>query len=41
VVPETRWLKDAAHLKSLLGKTTEHYADHVAELQAILTAAGR
>jgi hypothetical protein len=41
VVPETRWLKDSAHLKSLLGNTTEHYADHVAELQAILTAAGR
>jgi Mycothiol maleylpyruvate isomerase N-terminal domain len=41
VVPETRWLKDAAHLKSLLGNTTEHYDDHVADLQAILAAAGR
>jgi hypothetical protein len=41
VVPETRWLKDAGHLKSLLGNTTEHYAEHAADLQAILSAAGR
>ena len=41
VVPETRWLKDAAHLKSLLGNTTEHYPDHEADLRAILAAAGR
>ena len=41
VVPETRWLKDSAHVKSLLGNTTEHYAEHVGELQASLTAAGR
>lgn len=41
VVPETRWLKDPGRLKSLLGNTTEHYAEHLAELQAILAAAGR
>ena len=41
VVPESRWLKESAHLKSLLGNTTEHYADHLAELLAITTAAGR
>ena len=41
VVPETRWLKDSAHLKSLLGNTTEHYDDHLADLQAVLAAAGR
>jgi hypothetical protein len=41
VVPETRWLKDPNHLKSLLGNTTEHYADHEADLRAILAAAGR
>jgi hypothetical protein len=41
VVPETRWLKDSAHLKSLLGNTTEHYEDHVADLRAVLAAAGR
>jgi hypothetical protein len=41
VVPETRWLKDSAHLKSLLGNTTEHYDDHTADLRAVLAAAGR
>ena len=41
VVPEARWLKDSDHLKSLLGNTTEHYADHEADLKAILAAAGR
>lgn len=41
VVPETRWLKDSGHLKSLLGNTTEHYAEHEADLKAILAAAGR
>jgi hypothetical protein len=41
VVPEARWLKDAVHLKSLLGNTTEHYADHMADLRAVLAAAGR
>ena len=41
VVPETRWLKDSEHLKSLLGNTTEHYADHEADLRAVLAAAGR
>jgi hypothetical protein len=41
VVPETRWLKDAKHLKSLLQNTTEHYDDHVADLRAVLAAAGR
>jgi hypothetical protein len=40
VVPETRWLKDPAHLKSLLGNTTEHYAEHEPDLRAILAAAG-
>lgn len=41
VVPETRWLKDPAHLRSLLGNTTEHYGDHLADLRAVLAAAGR
>ena len=41
VVPETRWLKDANHLKSLLQNTTEHYDDHAADLRAVLAAAGR
>jgi hypothetical protein len=41
VVPETRWLKDSEHLKSLFANTTEHYADHEADLRAILAAVGR
>ena len=41
VVPETRWLKDSDHLKSLLCNTTEHYADHEPDLRAILADAGR
>ena len=41
VVPEARWLKDSAHLKSLLGNTTEHYDEHMPELRAVLAAAGR
>ena len=41
VVPEARWLKDSAHLKSLLDNPTEHYAEHMAELGAVLTAARR
>ena len=40
VVPEARWLKDSDHLKSLLGNTTEHYADHEADLRAVLAASG-
>jgi hypothetical protein len=39
VVPETRWIKDAAHLRSLLGNTTEHYLEHEGDLRAILAAA--
>lgn len=41
VVPETRWLKDPARFRSLLGNTTEHYAEHEPELRVILAAAGR
>jgi hypothetical protein len=41
VVPEARWLKDADRIRSLLGNTTEHYGDHMADLRAVLQAAGR
>ncbi len=41
VVPETRWLKDSAHLRSLLGNTSEHYEEHLPDLRAILASAGR
>jgi hypothetical protein len=41
VVPETRWLKHADHLRFFLEETTEHYEDHRADLEAVLAAAGR
>jgi hypothetical protein len=41
VVPETRWLKEGVRFQSLLGNTTEHYAEHEAELRAVLAAADR
>jgi hypothetical protein len=41
VVPETRWLKDTARFNSLLGNTTEHYAEHEPDLRAVLAAARR
>ena len=40
VVPEARWLKNATYLKSFYDETIDHYADHMADLQAILDAAG-
>jgi hypothetical protein len=39
VVPETRWLKHADHVRFFSDETTEHYADHQADLAAILAAA--
>ncbi|MFP5342943.1 MAG: maleylpyruvate isomerase N-terminal domain-containing protein [Candidatus Limnocylindria bacterium] len=41
VVPETRWLKHAENAKTFYEETTEHYEDHLADLRAILEAAGR
>jgi hypothetical protein len=39
VVPETRWVKHADHLRFFFDETIDHYADHVADLEAILDAA--
>src|SRR5258708_40350272 len=39
VVPETRWLKNADQQRFFYEETTEHYADHEADLAAILAAA--
>jgi hypothetical protein len=39
VVPETRWLKHADHLRFFQDETTEHYDDHRADLDAVLAAA--
>jgi hypothetical protein len=41
VVPETRWIKHAAHQRFFYEETLEHYDDHRPELEAILAAAGR
>jgi hypothetical protein len=41
VVPETRWVKHAEHMKSLHDETVDHYEDHLDDLAAILAAAGR
>jgi len=40
VVPEARWLKHAAHLKSFHDETIAHYEEHAGDLRAILGAAG-
>jgi hypothetical protein len=40
VVPEARWLKHADRLKSFYDETIDHYHDHLADLEAILDAAG-
>lgn len=40
VVPETRWLKHASHLKSFTDETISHYQDHETDLMAILESAG-
>ncbi|MEO8274168.1 MAG: maleylpyruvate isomerase N-terminal domain-containing protein [Chloroflexota bacterium] len=39
VVPETRWVKHADNLQFFLDETIEHYADHEADLKAILDVA--
>ena len=38
VVPESRWIKHAAHQEYFFGETTEHYEEHEKELAAILEA---
>src|SRR4029079_15395337 len=38
-VPETRWLKHADNLRFFVDETIDHYADHAADLEAILDAA--
>ena len=39
VVPEARWLKDSDMLRYFLDETIDHYAEHRADLDAILAAA--
>lgn len=39
VVPESRWIKHAAHQEYFFGELTEHYEEHTKDLEAILEAA--
>jgi hypothetical protein len=39
VVPESRWIKNAANQRTLAEETLDHYDDHEADLDAILVAA--
>ena len=39
VVPATRWLKDSTVQAFFAGETIDHYAEHAADLAAILAAA--
>lgn len=39
VVPETRWLKHTDNLRFFFDETIDHYAEHAADLEAILDAA--
>ncbi len=40
VVPESRWLKHSDHQRFFRSETMDHYEDHLADLTAILAAAG-
>jgi hypothetical protein len=41
VVPEARWIKNADYLRYFLDETIDHYAEHRADLDAIMAAARR
>jgi hypothetical protein len=38
VVPESRWVKHADHLRTFIDETIDHYEDHRPDLEAILAA---
>ena len=40
VVPESRWIKNAANQRTFAEETLDHYDDHRADLEAILAAVG-
>ena len=39
VVPESRWIKHTDYLRFFLNETTEHYADHLSDLEVIFESA--
>ena len=41
VVPESRWLKNPVHLRSIDEETRAHYEEHRDDLAAVVAAAGR
>jgi Mycothiol maleylpyruvate isomerase N-terminal domain len=41
VVPEARWIKHPTHMRTFDSETIDHYAEHQADLAAVLRAAGR
>ncbi len=41
VVPEIRWIKNSRMLQFFLSETTDHYADHLADLRAVQAALGQ
>ena len=41
VLPESRWLNHGDHQRFFRSETTAHYEDHLADLAAIMAAAGR
>ena len=40
VVPESRWIKNAANQRTLAEETLDHYDDHKTDLDAIIAAVG-
>ncbi len=40
VVPESRWVKHPANLKTFVDETIDHYAEHAPDLEAILETVG-
>jgi Protein of unknown function (DUF1706) len=40
VVPESRWVKHAQHLRTFHDETIAHYEEHEPELRSVLAAAG-
>ena len=39
VVPETRWLKNPREMDGFMDSTLDHYEEHAADLEAVLSAA--
>lgn len=39
VVPESRWIKHSSYMENIAGETLDHYADHAADLDAVISAA--